>query len=71
MTDKEQAVSPALQAMRLLNVRQVEIFLGVSKPTVHRLIKNKTIRTIYIGRAVRIPEQALIDFINSGGERHI
>jgi len=71
MSEKEQALSPALQSMKLLNVRQVEIFLGVSKPTVYRLIYSKAIRTINIGRTVRIPEQSLIDFINNGGERHI
>lgn len=64
---KEQKVTN----IKLLNIREVSEVLGVSLPTVNRLLKCKALKIVNIGRAVRISEQVLLDFIDKGGERHI
>jgi excisionase family DNA binding protein len=40
--------------------------LGVSVPTIRRLIASRTLHVVRIGRAVRIPKTALLDYIGEG-----
>jgi len=35
-----------------------------------RLISGKYLHTIRVGRAVRIPESSILEFIQNGGNRH-
>jgi len=61
----------ATTSVRLLSVGQVQENLNVSRATINRLISGKYLKTIRVGRAVRIPESSILDFIQSGGNRHI
>lgn len=57
--------------VRLFSISEVQENLNVSRPTVNRLISGKYLKTIRVGRAVRIPESSILEFIQSGGNRHI
>ena len=51
---------------RLLTVGQVAELLGTTERFPRRLIAERRIRYVHIGRHVRIPESALADFISAG-----
>jgi excisionase family DNA binding protein len=63
--------SGLLQSVKLFSIEEVKDSLSVSRPTVNRLISAGILRTCRIGRAVRIPESALLDLIERGGHRNI
>ena len=56
--------TPALD--RVLRVRDVADHLGCDPETVYKLIREGKIRAIKLGRVLRVPEQALADFIAGG-----
>ena len=56
---------------KLLSIEMVQEQLLTSRSTVNRLIAGGVLKTVRIGRSVRIPEYSLFEFIQSGGERHI
>jgi excisionase family DNA binding protein len=58
------AVAPAVD--RLLTVAQVAELLGTTERYPRRLIAERRIRFVRVGRHVRIPESALAAFIESG-----
>jgi len=51
---------------RLLTVVQVAAVLGTSERFPRRLIAERRIRFVRVGRHVRIPESALSEFISAG-----
>jgi excisionase family DNA binding protein len=51
---------------RLLTVRQAADLLGTSERFPRRLIAERRIRFVRVGRHVRIPESALGEFIAAG-----
>jgi excisionase family DNA binding protein len=51
---------------RLLTVRQAAELLGTSERFPRRLIAERRIRFVRIGRHVRIPETALREFVAAG-----
>jgi excisionase family DNA binding protein len=51
---------------RLLTVAEVAELLGTSERFPRRLIAERRIRFVRVGRHVRIPESAVGDFINAG-----
>jgi excisionase family DNA binding protein len=51
---------------RLLTVGQVAELLGTTERFPRRLIAERRIRFVRVGRHVRIPETALVEFIESG-----
>lgn len=53
-------------AERLLTVNQAAELLGTAVSFSRRLIAERKIRFVRIGRHVRIPESALADFIAAG-----
>ena len=55
---------PAVE--RLLTVGQVAELLGTTERFPRRLISERRIRFVRVGRHVRIPESALAEFIASG-----
>ena len=55
---------PALE--RLLTVAEVADMLGTTDRFPRRLITERRIRFVHIGRHVRIPESAVHEFIRSG-----
>ncbi|MCJ2165172.1 MULTISPECIES: helix-turn-helix domain-containing protein [unclassified Pseudodesulfovibrio] len=50
----------------LLTVREVANFLRVHQRTAYRLITGGSIQAIKIGSQWRVPEKALIEFIETG-----
>lgn len=59
------------KSVRLLSIEQAQECFSVSRMTINRLIKGKHLQTIRVGRAVRIPESSVLEFISNGGNRHI
>jgi excisionase family DNA binding protein len=53
-------------ADRLLTVAQIAELLGTSERFPRRLIAERRIRFVRVGRHVRIPESALSDYIEAG-----
>lgn len=51
---------------RLLTVAQAAEILGTSERFPRRLIEERRIRFVHLGRHVRIPESALAEFIAAG-----
>jgi excisionase family DNA binding protein len=51
---------------QLLNVDEAAVVLGTSARFPRRLIAERRIRFVRIGRHVRIPASALAEFVNSG-----
>jgi excisionase family DNA binding protein len=50
--------------MRFLTKAEVAKTLSVSDITIHRLIRKGEIQTLKIGRAVRIPEESLKEYVD-------
>ncbi len=59
-------VRPANTIERLLTVGQVAALLGTTERFPRRLIAERRIRFVRVGRHVRIPESAVCDFIAAG-----
>lgn len=51
----------------LLLPDEVADLMKVSRWTVYELVKRKKLPATKIGRGIRIPTKAVLDFINSGG----
>jgi excisionase family DNA binding protein len=60
------ARSRAMPVERLLTVGQVAELLGTTERFPRRLIEERRIRFVRLGRHVRIPESALREFIEGG-----
>jgi excisionase family DNA binding protein len=56
----------AAQAERLLTVAEVADLLGTTERFPRRLIAERRIRFVRVGRHVRIPESAVREFIAAG-----
>jgi excisionase family DNA binding protein len=55
--------------MALLKVRDVAAELNVTTAAIYALAARGVLRTVHIGRALRIPKDAVADFIAQGGRR--
>jgi excisionase family DNA binding protein len=60
------AGSRAIQVERLLTVAEVAELLGTTERFPRRLIAERRIRFVRVGRHVRIPESALREFVAVG-----
>jgi excisionase family DNA binding protein len=58
--------SAVVRVERLLTVAQVAELLGTTERFPRRLIAERRIRFVRVGRHVRIPESAVGDFISAG-----
>lgn len=67
----KQTVSPVPSSVKLFSIEETKEQLSVSRPTVNRLIASGILRTVRIGRSVRIQESALLELIERGGNRYI
>jgi excisionase family DNA binding protein len=57
-------VSPErLGELRFLTVAEVATLMRVSKMTVYRLVNAATLPAVRVGRSVRVPEQAVHDYL--------
>lgn len=50
----------------LLTVEDLMPILGIGRNTAYELVRTGQVFSIRIGRQLRIPKQALIDFVNKG-----
>ena len=50
-----------------LRVEELMPILGVGRNTAYELIRSGQIRSIRIGRQIRIPREALLEFLNGRG----
>jgi excisionase family DNA binding protein len=66
VTDKNKGMTPLTDTDRLLTVAQVAELLATSERFPRRLIAERRIRFVKVGRFVRIPESALREFIAAG-----
>ena len=60
------ARSQVAQVERLLTVAEVAELLSTTERFPRRLIAERRIRFVHVGRHVRIPESAVQDFIKAG-----
>ena len=58
--------APTPQVERLLTVAEVAELLGTTDRFPRRLIAERRIRFVHVGRHVRIPESAVREFIAAG-----
>lgn len=56
------------QLPELMTVQQVANYLQISIPTVRRMVSEGRVRSVKIGRARRIPKEALAELIEAGME---
>lgn len=47
----------------VLDVKQVSQLLGVSKKTVYRLLRNKAIESLKVGREFRVPKVNVMKYV--------
>jgi excisionase family DNA binding protein len=52
-----------LGELRFLTVAEVATLMRVSKMTVYRLVNSATLPAVRVGRSVRVPEQAVHDYL--------
>ena len=57
--------------MRLLRVDEAAQMLGIKESTIRRMILERRIAYVKIGRSVRIPENTLVKMISDGTIRPI
>ncbi len=51
-----------------LSVPQVAQLLGVGINTTYDLVRSKQLRSIRVGRQIRVPRSALEDYLNGSGQ---
>jgi excisionase family DNA binding protein len=56
----------AVRVERLLSVAEVAELLGTTERFPRRLISERRIRFVHVGRHVRIPESAVAEFVAEG-----
>lgn len=54
---------PPMPAPKLLTVAEVAGVMRVSGMTVYRLIRRQELRSVRIGRSLRVPERAVHDYL--------
>lgn len=66
---EERQVSQGLKNLTQVMLYPFEVaeLMKVSRWTVYELVKRKKLPATKIGRGIRIPTKAVMDFINSGG----
>lgn len=54
---------PAVGQVQFLTVAEVATLMRVSKMTVYRLVNAATLPAVRVGRSVRVPEQAVHEYL--------
>ena len=49
----------------ILSVQDIQQILSIGRNSAYRLIQDGRIRSVRIGRCIRIPKQFLLDFLNN------
>lgn len=61
----EVGVIPSVSSDRCYTVEDIQIILGISRPTVYNLIRQKLFRAIKIGKGYRIPKKSFDAWLES------
>lgn len=61
----EVGVIPSVSSDRCYTVEDIQIILGISRPTVYNLIRQKQFRAIKIGKGYRIPKRSFDAWLES------
>lgn len=61
----EVGVIPSVSSDRCYTVEDIQIILGISRPTVYNLIRQKLFRAIKIGKGYRIPKKSFDTWLES------
>ncbi len=62
-------VTDVTQLPEVLTMEQVQHFLGISRPTAYELANRRGFPVVRIGRAIRVPREALMRWLeNQAGE---
>jgi excisionase family DNA binding protein len=64
MTEETKQVEEILNE-EWLTVKEVARRLNIPRATVYEIIKNGSLRAVYIGRTIRIPARYLKEYVNS------
>lgn len=59
------------RSVRLFSFREIQREFSISRPTITRLISSGCLKSVRLGRTIRIPEVSLLEFIAGGGQREI
>lgn len=51
---------------RVFNVDEVAAHIGITRQSAYRMIREGKIRCVRVGRLVRVPESALIEYLHGG-----
>lgn len=63
---EEQAMSHVASVEQLYSLARAAAILGTTERFPRRLVAERRIRFVRVGRHVRIPESALVDFVQAG-----
>lgn len=47
----------------VLDVPSLAVFLGIGRNTAYNLIRSKQIKALYIGRKIRVPRHAVLQYL--------
>lgn len=59
----------ALAGVRFLTVSEVAGLMRVSKMTVYRLVHSDKLTAVRVGRSLRVPEEAVQEYLREGFRR--
>jgi excisionase family DNA binding protein len=63
VTDGRSDTPEPIGALRFMTVAEVASVMRVSRMTVYRLIHDGRLPAVQVGRAMRVPEQAVRDYL--------
>jgi excisionase family DNA binding protein len=65
MTDETKQIVEEILNEEWLTVKEVARRLNVHRATVYEVIKNGSLKAVYVGRTIRIPARYLEEYVNS------
>jgi len=65
MASNTGSTSGDISEVKFLTVAEVATVMRVSKMTVYRLVNAATLPAVRVGRSVRVPEQAVHDYLHT------
>jgi excisionase family DNA binding protein len=73
MTEEMKQIVEEILNEEWLTVKEVARRLNVHRATVYEIIKNGSLKAVYVGRTIRIPARYLEEYVNSllaGSQTH-
>ncbi len=54
---------------RVFNVDEVAAHIGITRQSAYRLIRDQKLRCIHVGRLVKVPESALVEYLRGSSTK--